>query len=102
MVFLKGMMNTLDPHSAYLDPDLYQRIQEDTKGEFAGLGIEVTQKDGIIVISLGPGHNKTDMGGKNAPLKPEDSVKNMAKLIKSLQKKQSGRFFFHDGSELEW
>lgn len=48
---IKGMMNTLDPHSAYLDPTLYQRIQEDTKGEFAGLGIEVTQKDGVIVIT---------------------------------------------------
>ena len=59
-------------------------------------------KDGIIVISLGPGHNKTNMGGKNAPLKPEDSVKNMTKLIKSLKKKDSGGFFYHDGTKLPW
>jgi carboxyl-terminal processing protease len=75
---IKGMMNTLDPHSAYLDPDLYQRIQEDTKGEFAGLGIEVTQKDGIIVITtpiedtpadkagLMPGDKIVEIEGENA------------------------------------
>lgn len=47
---IKGMMNTLDPHSAYLGKDIFSKIQEDTKGEFGGLGIEVTQKDGMIII----------------------------------------------------
>ncbi len=47
---IKGMMGTLDPHSAYLDEDVFTKMQEDTQGEFGGLGIEVTQKDGIMVV----------------------------------------------------
>lgn len=48
---LKGMMGTLDPHSAFLDTEVFEKMQEDTKGEFGGLGIEVTLKDGILVIT---------------------------------------------------
>jgi len=59
-------------------------------------------KEGIIVISMGPGHNQTDMGGKGAPLKPQDSVAKMMKLILSLEKAQSGRFWYYDGTELPW
>ena len=47
---LKGMMETLDPHSAFLDESLFSKMQEDTQGEFGGLGIEVTQKDGVIIV----------------------------------------------------
>lgn len=47
---LKGMMDTLDPHSAYLNEEVFHKIQEDTRGEFGGLGVEVTQKDGVIVV----------------------------------------------------
>jgi len=47
---LKGMMNTLDPHSTYLDERVYSKMQEDTQGEFGGLGIEVSQKDGVIIV----------------------------------------------------
>jgi carboxyl-terminal processing protease len=47
---LNGMMNTLDPHSVFLDEDVLKKMNEDTEGKFGGLGIEVTQKDGVIVI----------------------------------------------------
>jgi carboxyl-terminal processing protease len=47
---IKGMMETLDPHSAYLSAELFQKVQEDTSGEFGGLGIEVTAKDGVIYV----------------------------------------------------
>ncbi len=47
---IKGMMNTLDPHSTYLDERVYSKMQEDTQGEFGGLGLEVSQKDGVIVV----------------------------------------------------
>src|SRR5690606_27675217 len=47
---LKGMMQTLDPHSAFLDKEVFQKMNEDTAGEFGGLGVEVTQKDGVLVV----------------------------------------------------
>lgn len=47
---MNGMMSTLDPHSAFLDKEIFAKMQEETSGEFGGLGIEVTQKDGLLVI----------------------------------------------------
>lgn len=47
---LKGMMDTLDPHSTFLNKDFFERMQNDTQGEFGGLGLEVTQKEGVIYI----------------------------------------------------
>ena len=47
---LKGMMDTLDPHSAFLNKDFFEKMQNDTQGEFGGLGLEVTQRDGVIYI----------------------------------------------------
>lgn len=47
---ITGMMNTLDPHSTFLDEKVYSKMQEDTQGEFGGLGIEVSQKDGVIIV----------------------------------------------------
>jgi carboxyl-terminal processing protease len=47
---IKGMLGTLDPHSGYLDPDFYQDLQVQTKGEFGGLGIEITIKEGLLVV----------------------------------------------------
>lgn len=47
---LKGMMDTLDPHSAFLNKDYFEKMQNDTQGEFGGLGLEVTQRDGVIYI----------------------------------------------------
>ncbi len=47
---LKGMMETLDPHSTFLNKEFFAKMQNDTAGEFGGLGIEVTQKDGVILV----------------------------------------------------
>jgi carboxyl-terminal processing protease len=47
---IKGMMDTLDPHSAFLNKEFYKKMQDDTDGEFGGLGIEVTQKDGVMYV----------------------------------------------------
>ena len=47
---IKGMMETLDPHSAFLNKDFFEKMQNDTQGEFGGLGLEVTQKDGVVYI----------------------------------------------------
>ncbi len=47
---LKGMMHTLDPHSSFLDKTVFQKMQEETQGHFGGLGLEVRQKDGVLVV----------------------------------------------------
>jgi carboxyl-terminal processing protease len=44
------MLSSLDPHSAYLTPDLYKELQSDTQGRFGGLGIEITVKGGILTV----------------------------------------------------
>ncbi len=47
---IKGMLETLDPHSAFMTPAMYKEMQEETKGRFEGLGIEITIKEGILTV----------------------------------------------------
>ncbi len=47
---LNGMLTSLDPHSSYMDPAAYREMQVETKGEFGGLGMEVTMKEGLLEI----------------------------------------------------
>lgn len=47
---IKGMMSSLDPHSSYLPPRDFDDMQVQTRGEFGGLGIEVTQEEGFVKV----------------------------------------------------
>lgn len=47
---LNGMLSALDPHSSYLEPKVYEELKTQTKGEFGGLGMEVTQENGLVKI----------------------------------------------------
>ena len=47
---IDGMLTSLDPHSSYLSPDDAADMREATRGEFGGLGIEVTQEEGFIKV----------------------------------------------------
>jgi carboxyl-terminal processing protease len=47
---MRGMLSGLDPHSAFLDKNEYQQMQIITTGQFGGLGLEVTQQDGAVVV----------------------------------------------------
>ena len=47
---IQGMVTSLDPHSSYMDAKAYNDMQITTKGEFGGVGIEVTQEDGLIKV----------------------------------------------------
>ncbi|MEO7221132.1 MAG: S41 family peptidase [Devosia sp.] len=47
---INGMLTSLDPHSGYLDPKMFEDVQEDTSGQFGGLGIEVTMEEGVIKV----------------------------------------------------
>ncbi|MBV8105785.1 MAG: S41 family peptidase [Hyphomicrobiales bacterium] len=47
---INGMLASLDPHSSYMDAKAFKDMQVQTKGEFGGLGIEVTQEDGLVKV----------------------------------------------------
>ena len=47
---IDGMLTSLDPHSSYLSPDDAAQMRIDTRGEFGGLGIEVTQEEGFVKV----------------------------------------------------
>src|SRR5271168_3558608 len=47
---ITGMLASLDPHSAYLTPDLYHDLEVETRGSFGGLGIEITVKNDILTV----------------------------------------------------
>ena len=47
---INGMLSSLDPHSSYMSPKVYKDMQVQTRGEFGGLGIEVTMENGIVKV----------------------------------------------------
>jgi len=47
---INGMLTSLDPHSSFLNEEDFKEMQEQTKGEFGGLGIEVTMKNGLVYV----------------------------------------------------
>ena len=47
---INGMLTSLDPHSSYLDTENYRDMQVQTRGEFGGLGIEVTMENGLVKV----------------------------------------------------
>ena len=47
---INGMLTSLDPHSSYLSPESAKEMRFQTRGQFGGLGIEVTQKEGFVLV----------------------------------------------------
>ena len=47
---VRGMLKTLDPHSAYMTPEMYKEMKVETKGEFEGLGIQIGIKDHHVTV----------------------------------------------------
>jgi len=60
------------------------------------------QARGITCIVVNPGWVKTDMGGPNAKLSPEESIQAMRRLIAKLGREDSGKFYNYDGREYPW
>ena len=67
---INGMLSSLDPHSGYLNKKSFQDMQTQTKGEFGGLGIEVTQENGLIKV-VSP---IDDTPAAKAGLQPNDLI----------------------------
>ena len=47
---INGVLQSLDPYSSYMSPELFKSMQTDTKGEFGGLGIEISMESGIVKV----------------------------------------------------
>jgi carboxyl-terminal processing protease len=47
---INGVLQSLDPYSAYMSPELFKSMQTDTKGEFGGLGIEISMESGVVKV----------------------------------------------------
>ena len=47
---INGMLQSLDPYSSYMSPEAFENMNRDTKGEFGGLGIEITMEAGLVKI----------------------------------------------------
>ncbi|MEX1025855.1 MAG: SDR family oxidoreductase [Planctomycetota bacterium] len=60
------------------------------------------EDDGILAVCMSPGWVRTDMGGPDATLEPEESVRGLLQVLEGLEPDQSGLFWNHDGTQLEW
>jgi len=67
---MRGMLSTLDPHSQFMDPKDFKNMQEDTKSEFGGLGVVVSQKNGVLTV-ISP---MEDSPGFEAGILPGDQI----------------------------
>ena len=65
---ITGMLNSLDPHSTFLNTDTFSEMQEQTKGRFGGLGVEITMEKGMVKV-VSP---IDDTPAARAGLEPED------------------------------
>jgi carboxyl-terminal processing protease len=67
---INGMLASLDPHSSYMNPKSYKDMQQQTRGEFGGLGIEVTMENGLVKV-VSP---IDDTPASRAGVKPGDLI----------------------------
>jgi len=67
---IDGMLTSLDPHSGYLDPESFGEMRDQTRGEYGGLGLEVTSEDGVVKV-ISP---MDDSPASKAGVKPGDYI----------------------------
>ena len=63
---IRGLLFSLDPHSSYLSPESFKELQEDTRGSFSGIGIEVTIKNDLLTIVSPIADTPADRAGLKA------------------------------------
>ncbi len=67
---MRGMLESLDDYTQFLDPEEYKELQEEAKGEFGGIGIEVTFKDGMVTVITPISGSPAEIAG----IKPGDKI----------------------------
>ncbi len=86
---LSGMLSSLDPHSSYMDKEMYSQMTVDTKGEFGGLGIEISSAEGGIRIVSPIEDTPADRAGVKAGdliIKIEDELTRDMSLAEAVKK----------------
>ena len=86
---IKGMLETLDPHTQFMPPDVFKEMKIDTSGEFGGLGIEIAKKnDNIVVVAPiddTPAQRSGIRSGDQIVKIDDESTRNM-ELARAIQK----------------
>src|SRR5712692_5380163 len=67
---IRGMLETLDPHTVFMPPDLFKEMKIDTSGEFGGLGLEIAKKNDTITV-ISP---MDDTPAARAGIRPGDQI----------------------------
>lgn len=110
---IKNVAQSQEKLLVFMSSDLAS-ISNSTGGEYiyrsskAALNMAVTtlakelEPQGIRTVAMSPGWVSTDMGGPNAPLSPEESVRGIKSVLDTLAKDKSGVFLKYDGSALTW
>jgi NAD(P)-dependent dehydrogenase (short-subunit alcohol dehydrogenase family) len=60
------------------------------------------KREGFICVAMNPGWVKTDMGGPNAPLTPEESISGIRRVLDRLKPEDTGKFWSYDGTNMPW
>ncbi len=85
---IDGMLASLDPHSAFMSPEIYKEMKVDTRGEFGGLGIEISLRDGLLTIVSPIEDTPASRAGLKAGdhiLKIEDQFTKDMKIMEAVQ-----------------
>jgi len=86
---IQGMVHGLDPHSTLLTPDEFKEMQIDTKGEFTGIGIHISMRDGLITvvspIEGTPAHQVGVVSGDRIVKVNGQSVKDLREAVKLIR-----------------
>ncbi len=91
---INGMLTSLDPHSSYLRPEDFKELQQETKGSFSGIGIEITVRDNILTvvspIEGTPAYKQGIQAGDQIVRIENNSTKNMTLMdaVKQLRGKK--------------
>src|SRR5512134_2555304 len=86
---VKGMLETLDPHSSFMPPEAFREMQVETQGSFGGLGIEITVKDRLLTVVAPIEGTPADRAGIHAGdriLKIEGQVTKDMTLMEAVRK----------------
>ena len=100
LIAISSKMGSIDDNGSggYL---AYRTSKTALNSAWHNLALDV-RRSGVIAAVLHPGWVKTRMGGSSAPLKPEQSVAGMRRVIEQLGSDGSGGFFNYDGAEIPW